>query len=248
MTKRILLFAFIFIAALSACDSNADSDPTQPVELRLMAHDSFAISEATIAEFEAANNATIALIPSGDAGAALNQAILSKEDPLADILYGVDNSFMGRALDAGIFIPYASPNLKDVPDSLKLDAGNHLTPINFGDVCLNYDIDKLAELDIEPPDNLQALTDPAYKGLLVVQNPATSSPGLSFLLATIGEFGEQDDYDYLDFWADLADNGVMVTSGWKKRIGGNSAPPVMGNAHWSSLMPAARPPRWSLMS
>jgi thiamine transport system substrate-binding protein len=180
-----------------------------------MTHDSFAISEETITAFEEANNATLVLLPSSDAGAALNQAILAKEDPLADVFFGVDNSFLSRALAAGIFAAYESPALADVPDQLELDGTHRLLPLDYGDVCLNYDKAWFAEAELDPPGSLADLADPAYEGLLVVENPATSSPGLAFLLATVSAFGSQGTYTYLDFWADLRANDVLVTNGWE---------------------------------
>jgi thiamine transport system substrate-binding protein len=178
-----------------------------------MSHDSFNVSEEVIAEFEAANNVSVELLPSGDAGAALNQAILSKNNPLADVFFGVDNTFLSRALKADIFEPYASPLLADVPDDLELDAGHRLLPVDYGDVCLNYDKFWFAERGIEPPANLESLKDPTYKGLTVVENPATSSPGLAFLLATVGGFGEDG---YLDYWQSLRENDVLVVDGWEE--------------------------------
>jgi thiamine transport system substrate-binding protein len=186
-----------------------------PIELTLMSHDSFAISEDVLVAFEEENNAKITLLPSGDTGAALNQAILAKDNPLADVFFGVDNTFLGRALAAEIFEAYDSPVLAEIDDALKLDPSNSLLPIDYGDVCINYDKSWFAENELEIPASLGALTDPMYESLLVVENPGTSSPGLAFLLATIGQFGADGDYTYLDFWADLRANDVLVTNGWE---------------------------------
>jgi thiamine transport system substrate-binding protein len=179
-----------------------------------MTHDSFDMSEDVIAAFEAAHNARLVLLPAGDAGAALNQAILAAENPLADVFFGVDNSFMGRALAADIFEPYDSPQLVNLRPELRLDASNRLLPVDYGDVCLNVDLAWFAARDMTPPQSLADLTDPAYRGLTVALNPATSSPGLAFLLATIAAFGESGAYTYRDFWADLRANDVLITDGW----------------------------------
>jgi thiamine transport system substrate-binding protein len=210
--KRYLLLLLLLMTAVTACGSD------EPAVLTLMTHDSFAISEDAIANFEAEHNVTIELLPSGDTGAALNQAILAKDAPLADVFFGVDNTFMGRALDAGIFEPYESPLLAEIPDALELDPTYRLLPVDYGDVCLNYDKAWFAENGVPLPGSLADLTDPAYEGLLVVQNPATSSPGLAFLLATIAEFGEDG---YLDFWAELRANDVLVTNGWDEAYYGS---------------------------
>jgi thiamine transport system substrate-binding protein len=229
MKKWILLLGTMLLFLVGCGGQAADSTPVEeetagqetavteptaetPQTLTVMSHDSFAISEEVIKAFEEEHNAQIVLLPSGDAGAALNQAILAKDNPLADVFFGVDNTFMSRALDAGIFVPYESPMLAEIDDTLKLDASSRLLPVDFGDVCLNYDIAYFEENGLTVPQSLDALTDPAYADLLVVENPATSSPGLAFLLATIAQFGEDG---YLDYWQALRDNGVLVVNGWE---------------------------------
>lgn len=193
----------------------AEPEFAEPTELILMSHDSFAISEDVLVAFEEERNAKITLLPSGDTGAALNQAILAKDNPLADVFFGVDNTFLGRALDTEIFETYDSPMLAEIDDALKLDSSNALLPVDYGDVCINYDKAWLTENGLAAPATLRDLTDPLYESLLVVENPATSSPGLAFMLATVSEFGTEGDYTYLDFWADLRANDVLVTNGWE---------------------------------
>jgi thiamine transport system substrate-binding protein len=177
-----------------------------------MTHDSFAISEDVLAVFEIEHNATVDILLSGDAGTMVNQAVLSKDAPLADVLYGVDNTFLSRALDEDIFIAYESPALAKVDPALRLDPDNGAVPINYGDVCINFDEIALQEMNVQAPTALSDLIDPAYSGLLVVQNPATSSPGLAFLLATVGVFG---DPGYLDFWMAMVKNEVIVVNDWE---------------------------------
>ena len=199
---------------LTACASSGRAivvpPPLEPEVLVLASHDSFNISEQVLAEFETAHNAEVQYLALGDAGEALNKMLLSKDDPLADVMFGVDNSFLTRALEGDLFLEYASPQLEGIGDDLQLDASNRLLPVDFGFVNLNADRVWFEEQGIRLPTSLEELTQPAYKGLLVVQNPATSSPGLSFLLATIGYFGD----DWPDFWAELRSNDVLITSGW----------------------------------
>ncbi|MEO7570904.1 MAG: thiamine ABC transporter substrate-binding protein, partial [Acidimicrobiales bacterium] len=85
--------------------------------------------------------------------------------------------------------------------------------IDYGDVCLNYDKAFFAEAGIPVPTSLEDLVDPRYRDLLVVQNPATSSPGLAFLLASIQAFGEDG---WEAWWGDLRANGVQVVDGWEE--------------------------------
>jgi thiamine transport system substrate-binding protein len=186
--------------------------PKGPVTLTVMTHDSFAASQSVVQAFEQANNVKVVFLKSGDAGAALNKAILTKAAPLADVFYGVDNTFLSRALDSGIYEPYASPLLAGLPTEFKLDIQNRALPVDYGDVCINYDKGYFSAHNLPVPTSLEDLGKPAYKGLLVMENPATSSPGLAFLLATIAHFGENG---YLDYWKSLKTNGVVVVDGWE---------------------------------
>lgn len=207
--KRFVLLFSALILALSAC---AQPTPSAPIELRVLTHDSFAASEEVIRAFEQENNVKLTFLPSGDTGSALNQAILTKNAPLADVFYGVDNTFLSRALSENIFEPYNSPLLAQIEDAFKLDPQNRALPVDYGDVCINYDKAYFAEKGLPVPQNLADLLKPEYRGLLVVENPATSSPGLAFLMATIAAFGEDG---YLDFWQQLKDNGVVVVNDWE---------------------------------
>jgi len=209
MKFRIMLVFVLFALALASALAQ-DASTT----LTLVTHDSFAVSEDVLAQFEADSGITVEILRSGDAGTMVNQAILSKENPLGDVLYGVDNTFLGRALDNELFLPYESPLLEEVADEFKLDPEFRVTPVDYGDVCLNYDVSYFEEQGLAVPQTLWDLINPAYKGLLVVENPATSSPGLAFLLTTIAEFGTTDDYTYLEFWSELVKNDVYISDDW----------------------------------
>ena len=200
-------------AAEAPVENVAPATPTgEATNLTVMTHDSFAVSEGVIKEFETRYNVKVTFLKSGDAGSALNKAILSKDAPLADVLYGVDNTFLSRALDANLFEPYASPLLQNIPDEFRLDQKNRALPVDFGDVCINYAKSFFTKNDLPVPTSLDDLLKPEYTDMLVVENPATSSPGLAFLLATINKYG---DPGYLDYWKALRENGVVVVDGWE---------------------------------
>lgn len=198
----LLLIAFLFL--LSSC-------APQPKTLTVMTHDSFAVSEDVIAQFEIDNNMDVIFLQSGDAGSMLNKVILAKDAPLADVLFGVDNTFLSRALEAGIFESYQSPALSEISPEFILDETYRALPVDYGDVCINYDKKYFAENNLPLPKSFEDLTKSEYKNLLVVQNPATSSTGLAFMLATRAYFGD----DFLDYWQKLKDNEVVVVDGWE---------------------------------
>ena len=211
-TPLILSAASLALAACAWAQPALSPTPVGPLTLTVMTHDSFAMSEAVAAEFEAAHSVELRFLESGDAGEALNKAILAKGNPLGDVLYGVDNTFLSRALEEGIFEPYSSPLLEGIPDEFRLDPADAALPVDYGDVCVNYDKAYFREQNYPPPATLEDLTRPEYRDLLVVENPATSSPGLAFLLATVGHFGKEG---YLDYWQALKDNGVRVVNDWE---------------------------------
>ncbi|MYE80012.1 MAG: thiamine ABC transporter substrate-binding protein, partial [Chloroflexi bacterium] len=206
MKLRMLMIFILVVATLVAQAQAADT-------VVLVTHDSFAISESLLDSFEAQTGLAVEVLRAGDAGQMVNQAILSKNNPLGDVLYGVDNTFLSRALAGEIFAAYQSPALDTVAAQFLRD-DFFVTPVDFGDVCLNYDIAWFEENELSLPQSLAELADEKYAGLLAVQNPATSSPGLAFLLATIANFGEADEGGYLDYWAALRANDVLVADGW----------------------------------
>ncbi len=202
-------------ASTSAATTAVPDTSTAPVTLSLLTHDSFAVSPETLESFTADTGIEVEVIQGGDAGTMVNQAVLTKDNPIADVLFGIDNTFLSRGLEAGLFVPYEAPALVDVPDDLELDPEHRVTPITFGDVCLNYDKEAFLSTGLPVPETLRDLTDPAYRGMLVVEDPATSSPGLAFLAATVARFPEGSDYTWRDFWTDLAANDVRIDSDWE---------------------------------
>ncbi|MBC7309109.1 MAG: thiamine ABC transporter substrate-binding protein [Actinomycetales bacterium] len=217
-TTLKVLAAGALAVSLVACGSGTDEPGpdagggatdgalTESDTLTVLTHSSFALPDELKKKFEEETGYTVTYTAPGDAGALVNQLVLTKDSPLGDVVYGVDNTFASRANDAGVLSPYESE--AGSPDE-SLAAAN-LTPINLGDVCINADKEWFAEHDLEIPATLDDLTKPEYRDLLVVSSPASSSPGLSFLIATIGAKGE----GWLDYWRALDDNGLLVVSGW----------------------------------
>lgn len=202
--------------ALAACGGNA-ADPapeggstaetTSSDTLTVVTHGSFELPEELTAKFAEDSGLEVTYVQPGDAGAMVNQLILTKDSPLGDVVYGIDNTYASRAWDEGVLSEYESEALPSTAAQFKAEG---LTPIDFGDVCINADTEWFEEKNLDVPATLDDLVKPEYKDLLVVTNPASSSPGLSFVLATIGAKGD----GWLDYWAALKDNGVKVASGW----------------------------------
>ena len=194
---------------LAAAGCGGDDAPTDVV---LVTHDSFAISADVKNAFERETGLTLKILKAGDAGEVVTKAALTAGNPQGDVLFGVDNTLLSRALDADVFEPYESAALETVDHEYILDPEHRVTPIDHGEVCLNYDKAWFAERGIEPPSTLEEVTLPRYRDLLVVENPATSSPGLAFLLATIARYPDL----WQGYWRKLRANGVLVVDGWEE--------------------------------
>ena len=194
-----------------ATSAASPSAPSESRTLTVVTHDSFALDKATREKFATDTGYTVNYVAPGDAGTVVNQLILTKDAPLGDVVYGIDNTFAGRAIQAGILSPYTSSVLPKGADAYAADDAGSLTPIDFGDVCLNADTGWFAAKGLAVPQTLDDLLKPEYKGLLVVENPASSSPGMAFLAATIAAKGDQG---YLAYWTALKANGVKVVKGW----------------------------------
>jgi len=198
-------------APSSPATASTPAAPTESKTLTVITHDSFALSDATIASFKESSGYDVKFVAPGDVGTLVNQLVLTKDAPLGDVVYGIDNTFAGRAISEGVVTPYASPALPAGAAAYGADDKDSLTPVDYGDVCLNADTGWFTAHKLAVPEALDDLVKPEYKDLLVVENPASSSPGLAFLAATVGQKG---DPGYLDYWTALKANGVKVVKGW----------------------------------
>ncbi len=206
-------FAFaLAVLGMTVAACGGDDGTTTPKSLTLLAYDSFTPSEGIFDAFTKETGIAVEVVTGGDAGELVAKAVLTAGKPEGDVLWGVDNTLMSRALAADVFVPHRSAHIDDIdPQSLAHVDGDLLTPVDTGDVCVNYDKEWFDDKDIAPPTSLADLAKPDYKGLLVVQNPNTSSPGLAFLLASIAQFGEDS---WQDYWSSLRDNDVKIVDGW----------------------------------
>lgn len=219
--KLLALYVIGALIVIAGCaidpttsDTTVGTDTTtnEPVTLTLLAHDSFTPSEGIFDAFTATTGVKVNVVQGGDAGELVTKAVLTAGNPEGDVLWGLDNTLLSRALEATVFSPYKSKNFALIdPSSTVGIPGNDVTPVDTGDVCINYDIAYFEQRKIVPPLTLRALTSSTYKNQLVVPSPISSSPGLAFFLATVAEFGPDG---WQTYWKQLRANGVLVVDGW----------------------------------
>ena len=240
-SRSSVIVAAVGLALLAGCsapssqeassqEASSSTAVSEPVTVRLLAHDSFVVSDALIAELRDEQGIALEIVSGGDAGSMVAGAVLAAGAPTADVMFGVDSTLLSRAVEAEVFAPYESPELARVIPALRDDtAGGQVTPVDYGDVCVNIDATWFAEQDRPIPTTLADLARPEYRGLFAVPDPGTSSPGLAFLLATIATFGD----DWPAYWAQLRANDVAITAGWTEAYtglytaGGGSERPIV---------------------
>jgi thiamine transport system substrate-binding protein len=206
------------LVTLSACGSSDDGGSSQSESksktVTLVSHDSWAVSKNVLADFEKQSGYQVKVLKDGDAGQAVNKAILTKDNPQGDVFFGVDNTLLSRALDNGLFQSYEAKGADRIKAEYRVDQGKHrVTPIDSGDICVNYDKAWFTAHKLQPPTSYDDLVKPAYKNLLVTENASTSSPGLGFLLGSAAKYGDDG---WQGYWKKLKANGVKVVDGWEQ--------------------------------
>ena len=179
--------------------------------LTILTYDSFAVSSDLVEDFETENNVKLQFIQAGSGGEVIARAVLTRDDPIADVIIGFDFSQFGKVFANDILEAYDSPELADIPEIYQLDAENRALPFNFGEICINYDKKYFADHDLAIPASLDDLLKPEYKGLLVTQDPSSSNTGIGFLIATIEQYGEDG---FVDYWNGLIRNGLVIGNSW----------------------------------
>ena len=211
----VVVVNLLAATVLAACagENTADVNVTanEPVTLRLLTHESFTPTETIFDDFTLQTGIKVELVRNSDAGTLVTKAVLASGNPEGDVLWGVDNTLLSRALDADVFVPYVTVHRDNLDiAAVALAPNGEVTPVDSGDVCINYDKAWFAERNITPPLTLQALASSTYRNLLVTPNPVSSSPGLAFLLATIAEF----DDGWQQWSQTLRDNNILVVESW----------------------------------
>ncbi|WP_326663838.1 thiamine ABC transporter substrate-binding protein [Streptomyces canus] len=201
------------LVTLSACgSSSSDSEGSGSKTVTLVSHDSWAVSKTVLADFEKKSGYKVKVLEDGDAGQAVNKAILTKDNPQGDVFFGVDNTLLSRALDNGLFQSYEAKGADRIKAGYRVD-GDKVTPIDTGGICVNYDKAYFTAHKLQPPTSYDDLIKPAYKNLLVTENASTSSPGLGFLLGSAAKYGDDG---WQGYWKKLKANGVKVVDGWEQ--------------------------------
>ena len=202
----------IVAAVVGATVVSACADDASPgAEVTMLTHDSFDLPQSVLDTFRQETGLTLKTVKSGDAGQLASTVSLTPGSPKADVVFGIDNTFASRPIRAGALEPYDTPAAADGADEYSVpDSNNELTAVDRGDVCLNVDENWYSSRGQEPPTSLRDLRDPEFAGQAALLDPGTSSPGMAFLLTTVGVFGN----DWQNYWRQVTGGGAAIAPGW----------------------------------
>ncbi|HHT47871.1 MAG TPA: thiamine ABC transporter substrate-binding protein [Firmicutes bacterium] len=205
-------WGFLVFLLLVFFGSGCFGRPERP--LTVYTYSSFppTLVEDIVRHFQEEYEVTVEFKSFSDTGPLLNQLAQEKKDPQADVVIGLDNNYLPKALALGVLEPYKPQAAGGIRSDLVFDPDFYLTPFDYGFVVFNYDSERLAQT----PTSHRDLLRPEYKGKIIIENPLTSSPGQVFLLTTIALYGEEG---YLDYWRALKPNLLTITSGWDEAYG-----------------------------
>lgn len=222
MKRSLFTIAMTVVLTISAsaCGANDKQGATStPAKIKVVTHDSFGLSTDVLADFEKTNNAKVEIVKQGDAGEMLNKVVLAASNQLGDVAFGIDNTYLTRAISSNVFDDYTTTKTSDIKPEFLIDTSGKFTPVDHGEVCVDYDKKWFAEKQKTPPTSFEDLTKPEFKNLTVVPSAATSSTGLSFFFGTIAHFGDTTtakDSKWATYWSDLKRNGVSIVGGWEQ--------------------------------
>lgn len=217
-TSARTITASIAVAALGLALGGCSSADTgnESKRVTIIVHDSFP-NEEFAAAASAATGYEVEVVTAGDGGELTNKLVLTKGAPVADVFFGVDNTFASRLVEHGAVVPYTPANLPASAGERAFDEEGSLAPVDLGATCVNIDTGWFAEKGLAEPESYEDLAKPEYKGLTVLLDPAASSTGGSFLVGTVARFGEDG---FADYWKSLIDNGARIEQGWEEAYNG----------------------------
>ncbi|WP_048146675.1 thiamine ABC transporter substrate-binding protein [Pyrococcus abyssi] len=213
--KKAIVPILIVLLALGCIGGKTETETkVENKELTVYAYDSLEYwLKEVIPEFEKEYNAKVNLVLVGSTGELVNRLILEKDNPKADVVVGIDNTFLAKAIEADVLEPYKPKNADVIPEWIikSFDPEFRLTPFDYGFLAFNYRTDLVKE----PPKSLEDLTKPEWRGKIIIEDPRTSSPGLAFMLWTIAVYKDK----WLEYWAKLRDNEIQIVKGWSAAWG-----------------------------
>ncbi|HAF69097.1 MAG TPA: hypothetical protein DCL16_08240, partial [Acidimicrobiaceae bacterium] len=224
---RIIIAALTATAALTASCATSD-DRSQTI--RLLTHKDFELPEAALQEFTKSTGIEVLVFLEEDPTSMVNLLERSKENPVADVVLGIDSLERRRVTEQKLVEPYRPIAIDRLDPSLILQ-DELLTPVSQLAACLNRSksryqlperrLDQLptqAEAPLRAPTKISDLFDPQHAETAVIPDPLSSRLGVYFLVAL--ERLHPEDVAGVTPWPKLLDEmlrwGLEIAPSWEE--------------------------------
>ena len=149
--------------------------------------------------FERASGTTVAVIQKAT-GEMLAQIKAERANSRGDIWWaGAADSYL-QAAEEGLLDEYRSSNVADLyPWARRISdiSKNRVSGVYGGIIALGYNSDVMAKRKLPIPKCWKDLTNPVYKGEIMLANPNSSGTAYLMLATLVQVFGEDEAFKYL---------------------------------------------------
>lgn len=201
----------ILVAILLAACAGQQAEPTRLVIYTAKENEEIEkylpVAEKALPELQL----EVLRLSTGDLTARL---LAEKDNPQADVIWGVAATSMMIFQNEGMLEPYAAKGYETILAQFR-DSND--PPYWVGDdayvtaFCVNTALTD--ELGLPVPQSWQDLLDPVYAGHIVMPNPASSGTGYMFVSSVLQGLGEDAGWSYL---AELDKNMAIYTKSGSK--------------------------------
>jgi len=195
-----------------------------PTELRVLTYDSLhskgGWGEKIFPAFEKTCGCRLKISTAGDGAQILTRLELERArgKPGTDVVIGLDQNLWGTSKKyIEGWKDWRPEGFDKIPVSLRIGPdGEGFLPFDHGVFAFMWDSKKGDELKLKAPSHLADLLKPEFRRRLILQDPRTSTPGLSFVLLTRIL---KDPADFRLFWGALRGQWLTLAQGWDAAYG-----------------------------
>ena len=202
----------------------------EPQTVRLLTHKEFQLPEEALEEFTEKTGIEVLVFLEEDATSMVNLLERSSNNPVADVVLGIDSLERRRVTEKRLVEPYRPIAIDRLDPSLVLQDAM-LTPVSQLAACLNrsksrYEVqerrlDRLPDqgsLPLQAPTEIDDMLERQHAETAVIPNPLSSRLGVYFLVAL--ERLHPEDVEGVTPWPKLLDEmlrwGLEVAPSWEE--------------------------------
>ncbi|HCB34556.1 MAG TPA: hypothetical protein DEP69_05255, partial [Acidimicrobiaceae bacterium] len=220
--------------------AGACSPAAEPADtVRVLTHDDFHLPADALAEFEETTGLKVVVFRQADRAAVVDLLRRSADNPVADVVIGIDTLDVARVVADGLVEPHQPLRPEAIDPQLRLE-GDWMVPVSYLDACLVFApswyeqpdrrLDELPDADDPPPlpepAGLDDLVDPRHAPTAVLPDAGTARMGL-YLLAALERLHPEnvpDTQAWPQFLSLMLRSGVEIVPSWEDAYFGRFLP------------------------